>query len=261
MLHLWVNIKNIPPLFGTLKWIEHIASATGKFVHLDVKLFENEGKVRVYVAHDIKQPLCIQKSIKSNAKDEQEDKQVQGVPPGFRPRRLGEGLSKFKFHGQTSSPAANSPIPRNLESRRKSELVHEEKENVLVEVPSAEPKILPHPDPQHLPDSQPFPGSGYRDETAPISHPDPATALEILKRDFHSFREQAVKERAEAEAYRVRIAELGKGQFLLRAMLEHRNMYNDSLDRAARVDGTPDSTSSLPNQGQAGSMFHVPGRP
>ena len=45
---------------------------------------------------------------------------------------------------------------------------------------------------------------------APISHPDPATALEILKRDFHSFREQATKERAETEAYRVRIAELEK---------------------------------------------------
>ncbi|KAL6179318.1 hypothetical protein ACLB2K_050834 [Fragaria x ananassa] len=92
---------------------------------------------------------------------------------------------------------------------------------------------------------------------APISHPDPATALEILKRDFHSFREQAAKERAEAEAYRVRIAELEKEQFLLRATLEHRNVYNDSLDRAARVAGTPDSTSSLPNQGR----FHVPGRP
>ena len=68
---------------------------------------------------------------------------------------------------------------------------------------------------------------------APISHPDPATALEILKRDFHSFREQATKERAEAEAYRVRIAELEKEQFLLRATLEHRNVYNDSLDRTA----------------------------
>ena len=63
------------------------------------------------------------------------------------------------------------------------------------------------------------------------------------------------KERAEAEAYRVRIAELEKEQFLLRATLEHRNVYNDSLDSAARVAGTPDSTSSLPNQGQAGSMF------
>ncbi|KAL6126081.1 hypothetical protein ACLB2K_074132 [Fragaria x ananassa] len=90
----------------------------------------------------------------------------------------------------------------------------------------------------------------------PISHPDPTTALEILKRDFHSFREQAAKEKAEAEAYRVRIAELEKEQFLLRAMLEHRNVYNDSLDRAARVAGTPDS---LPNQGQTGSMF--PGGP
>ncbi|KAL6211815.1 hypothetical protein ACLB2K_017038 [Fragaria x ananassa] len=36
-----------------------------------------------------------------------------------------------------------------------------------------------------------------------ISHPDPATALEILKRDFHLFREQAAKERAEVEAYRI----------------------------------------------------------
>ncbi|KAL6134469.1 hypothetical protein ACLB2K_066700 [Fragaria x ananassa] len=90
---------------------------------------------------------------------------------------------------------------------------------------------------------------------APISHPDPATTLEILKRDFHSFLEQAAKERAEAEAYRVRIAELEKEQFLLHATLEHRNMYTDSLDRAARVAGTLDSTSSLPNQGQASSMF------
>ena len=31
---------------------------------------------------------------------------------------------------------------------------------------------------------------------APINHPDPATALEILKRDFHAFREQTAKERA-----------------------------------------------------------------
>ena len=35
-------------------------------------------------------------------------------------------------------------------------------------------------------------------DAAPISHPDPTTALEILKRDFHSFREQAAKEKAEA---------------------------------------------------------------
>ena len=94
---------------------------------------------------------------------------------------------------------------------------------------------------------------------APISHPDPATTLEILKRDFHSFREQEAKERAEVEAYRVRIGEFEKEQFLLRATLEHRNVYNDSLDRAARVAGTPESTTSLPNQGQAGSMF--PGVP
>ncbi|KAL6135478.1 hypothetical protein ACLB2K_067706 [Fragaria x ananassa] len=94
---------------------------------------------------------------------------------------------------------------------------------------------------------------------APISHPNPATTLEILKRDFHSFREQAEKEKAEAEVYRVRIAELEKEQFFLRATLEHHNVYNDSLDRAARVAGTPDSTTSLPNQGQAGSMF--PGGP
>ena len=95
---------------------------------------------------------------------------------------------------------------------------------------------------------------------APISHPDPATALEILKRDFHSFREQAAKERAEEVTYRVCIAELEKEQFLLRATLDHRNVYNDSLDRAARVIGTPDSaTASLPNQGHDSSMF--PGGP
>ncbi|KAL6222492.1 hypothetical protein ACLB2K_005884 [Fragaria x ananassa] len=65
---------------------------------------------------------------------------------------------------------------------------------------------------------------------ASISHPDPATALELLKRDFHSFREQAAKERAEVEAYQVRIAELEKEQSLLRATLEHRNVYNDRSD-------------------------------
>ncbi|KAL6136909.1 hypothetical protein ACLB2K_062204 [Fragaria x ananassa] len=91
---------------------------------------------------------------------------------------------------------------------------------------------------------------------APVSHPDPATALKILKRDFHSFREQTAKERAEAEAYRVCIAELEKEQFLLCATLEHRNIYNDSLDHEARVAGTPDA---LPNQGQTGSM--LPGGP
>ncbi|KAL6191607.1 hypothetical protein ACLB2K_037997 [Fragaria x ananassa] len=90
---------------------------------------------------------------------------------------------------------------------------------------------------------------------APVSYPDLATALEILKRDFHSFREQAAKERTEAEAYRVHIAELEKEQFLLRAMLEHRNVYNDSLHHAARVVGTPNPTSSLPSQGQAGSVL------
>lgn len=85
-------------------------------------------------------------------------------------------------------------------------------------------------------------------------------ALEILKRDFHSFREQAAKERAKAEAYWVRIAELEKEQFLFRATLDHRNVYKDNLDRAARVAETPDSsTTSLPNQGQVGSMF--PGGP
>ena len=84
----------------------------------------------------------------------------------------------------------------------------------------------------------------------PISHPDPATALELLKRDFHSFREQAAKERAEAEAYRVRIVELEKEQFLLRATLEHRTVYNDSLDHAARIAGTPDSL-----QGQTGPVL------
>ncbi|KAL6198502.1 hypothetical protein ACLB2K_028291 [Fragaria x ananassa] len=93
-------------------------------------------------------------------------------------------------------------------------------------------------------------------DAAPISHPNPATALEILKRDFHSFREQVAKEKAKAEAYRVRIAELEKEQFLLRATLEHRNVYNDSLDRVARVAGTPDA---LPSQGQTG--FMLPGRP
>ncbi|KAL6211702.1 hypothetical protein ACLB2K_016925 [Fragaria x ananassa] len=39
-------------------------------------------------------------------------------------------------------------------------------------------------------------------DAAPISHPDPVTALGILMWDFHSFREQAAKEKAEAEAYR-----------------------------------------------------------
>ncbi|KAL6137784.1 hypothetical protein ACLB2K_063073 [Fragaria x ananassa] len=68
---------------------------------------------------------------------------------------------------------------------------------------------------------------------APINHSDPATALEILKRDFHAFREQTAKERAETEAYRVRIAELEKEQFLLRATLEHCTVCNDSLDRVA----------------------------
>ncbi|KAL6178962.1 hypothetical protein ACLB2K_050478 [Fragaria x ananassa] len=65
-------------------------------------------------------------------------------------------------------------------------------------------------------------------DAAPISHPDPTTALEILKRDFHSFREQAAKEKAEAKACRVRIVELEKEQSLLRATLEHRNVYNNS---------------------------------
>ncbi|KAL6180719.1 hypothetical protein ACLB2K_047379 [Fragaria x ananassa] len=73
-----------------------------------------------------------------------------------------------------------------------------------------------------------------------ISHLDPATALELLKRDFHSFREQVAKERTEEEAYRVRIAELEKEQSLLRATLEHRNVYNDRSDCAARIAGTPD---------------------
>ncbi|KAL6209598.1 hypothetical protein ACLB2K_020538 [Fragaria x ananassa] len=85
---------------------------------------------------------------------------------------------------------------------------------------------------------------------AHISHPDPATALELLKRDFHSLREQAAKEKAEVEAYRVRIAELEKEQFLLRATLEHRHVYNDRSDRAARIAGTTDSL-----QGQTGSML------
>ncbi|KAL6195673.1 hypothetical protein ACLB2K_031291 [Fragaria x ananassa] len=58
--------------------------------------------------------------------------------------------------------------------------------------------------------------------------------------DFHTFREQAAKEKAEAEAYRVRIAELENEQFLLRATLDNRNVYNDSLDCAARVAGTLD---------------------
>ena len=42
--------------------------------------------------------------------------------------------------------------------------------------------------------------------TTPINHPDAATALEILKKDFNAFREQAAKEKAEVDAYRVRIA-------------------------------------------------------
>ncbi|KAL6175938.1 hypothetical protein ACLB2K_052576 [Fragaria x ananassa] len=125
-----------------------------------------------------------------------------------------------------------------------------------VKVQSVEPRILPRPDPRSLPDSKSCPDSRSRPETAPISHPDPAMAFKILKRDFHSFREQAAKERAEAEAYRVRIAELEKKQFLLRATLDHCNVYNDNLDRTARVSGTPDSsTTYLPNQGQVGSMF------
>ncbi|KAL6210752.1 hypothetical protein ACLB2K_015984 [Fragaria x ananassa] len=85
---------------------------------------------------------------------------------------------------------------------------------------------------------------------AHISHPDLATALELLKRDFHSLREQAAKEKAEAEAYRVRIAELEKEQSSLRATLEHRHVYNDRSDRAARIARTPDSL-----QGQTGSML------
>ncbi|KAL6202655.1 hypothetical protein ACLB2K_026361 [Fragaria x ananassa] len=72
---------------------------------------------------------------------------------------------------------------------------------------------------------------------ASITHPDPAIALELLKRDFHSFREQAAKERAEAEAYRVRIAELEKEQSLLRATLEHRNMYNERSDARRELPG------------------------
>ncbi|KAL6213036.1 hypothetical protein ACLB2K_018251 [Fragaria x ananassa] len=62
---------------------------------------------------------------------------------------------------------------------------------------------------------------------------------------------QATKERAEAKAYRVRIAKLEKEQFLLRATLDNYNEYNDSLDRAARAVGTPNpATTSLPAHGQ-----------
>lgn len=50
---------------------------------------------------------------------------------------------------------------------------------------------------------------------ASVSHPDPVTVFEILKRDFHSFREQATKDKAEAKVYWVRIAELEKEQFSL----------------------------------------------
>ena len=45
---------------------------------------------------------------------------------------------------------------------------------------------------------------------ATIAHTDAATALEILKKDFHLFREQATKEKVEADAYRARIGELEK---------------------------------------------------
>nr|XP_011470652.1 PREDICTED: uncharacterized protein LOC105353311 [Fragaria vesca subsp. vesca] len=95
--------------------------------------------------------------------------------------------------------------------------------------------------------------------TAPINHPDAATALEILKKDFHAFREQAAKEKAEANTYRVRIAELEKEQFLLRATLDHRNNYNDTLERAARVTPTPNATmtSLFPSQGQSSSAENV----
>lgn len=38
----------------------------------DGKLIENEGKVRVFVAHDIQLSLCVKKLIKFNTKVEQE---------------------------------------------------------------------------------------------------------------------------------------------------------------------------------------------
>ncbi|KAL6124324.1 hypothetical protein ACLB2K_076837 [Fragaria x ananassa] len=97
--------------------------------------------------------------------------------------------------------------------------------------------------------------------TAHVTHPDAATALEILKKNFHLFREQAAKDKAEAEAYRVRIAELEKEQFLVRTTLDHRNNYNETLDRAARVTPTPDPnlTSLFPSQGQNSSV--IPGGP
>ncbi|KAL6196953.1 hypothetical protein ACLB2K_032566 [Fragaria x ananassa] len=90
---------------------------------------------------------------------------------------------------------------------------------------------------------------------ASISHPDPVTALKI------SFQEQPVKEKAEAEAYRVHITELKKEQLLLRATLDNRNVYNDSLDRAAWVTSTPNptTTSLFPNQGHGSSV--IPGGP
>ncbi|KAL6207978.1 hypothetical protein ACLB2K_018930 [Fragaria x ananassa] len=91
-----------------------------------------------------------------------------------------------------------------------------------------------------------------------ITHTDAATALEILKKYFHLFREQAAKEKTEADAYRVRIAELENKQFLLRATLDHRNAYNDTLERAARVTSTPDPFWHPSSQAKAPQPSTVP---
>lgn len=79
-----------------------------------------------------------------------------------------------------------------------------------------------------------------RSATAPINHVDPATSLKILKKDFHLFREQAAKDKAKAETYCTRVAELEKEQYMLRDTLDHRNAYNDSKDHTARLNHNPD---------------------
>ncbi|XP_062013980.1 uncharacterized protein LOC133730397 [Rosa rugosa] len=63
-LFFWVRIGNIPPLFEEPDMIKSIASVAGKFLEMDDKLFENVGKVRVHVAHDISKPFFLKKTLK-----------------------------------------------------------------------------------------------------------------------------------------------------------------------------------------------------
>ncbi|KAM5555296.1 hypothetical protein ABKV19_023279 [Rosa sericea] len=63
-LFFWVWIENIPPAIEVKQTIINVASVAGKFLDIGKKLFDNTGRIRVRVSHEITRPFFQKKTLR-----------------------------------------------------------------------------------------------------------------------------------------------------------------------------------------------------